>query len=112
MARKGASRFRHIITVQKPEPKPGRLSGNEVIWVDFLKDIHAAVEPYQGREYFYAQQVQSESSLRVRIRYFPGIESSMRILYGTRILNITAIIDPEEAHRELQIMCKTGVNDG
>lgn len=112
MAGKFAHRLRHIITLQKPVPKPGRISGNEVIWEDHLKDIHAAVEPYRGREYFYSQQVQSESTLRVRLRWYPDITPDMRIMYAGRVLNIVSVIDPEEAHRELQLMCKEGVNDG
>ncbi|HEI8511243.1 TPA: phage head closure protein [Proteus mirabilis] len=106
-----AGRFRHIITLQQPEPKPNRISGDEVIWRDVLKDIHASVEPLRGREYFQAQQVQSETTFRIRMRWFPQVKSTMRVCFGSRIFNIVAIIDPEERHRELQLMCKEGVND-
>ncbi|MFU9078112.1 head-tail adaptor protein, partial [Proteus sp. LHD240705] len=37
---------------------------------------------------------------------------SMRIVWGKRLFNIISIIDPDERHRELQLMCKEGVNDG
>ncbi|EEI47852.1 MAG TPA: head-tail adaptor protein [Proteus vulgaris] len=107
-----AGRFRHIITLQQPEPKPNRISGDEVIWRDVLKDIHASVEPLRGREYFQAQQVQSETTFRIRMRWFPQVKSTMRVRFGSRIFDIVAIIDPEERHRELQLMCKEGVNDG
>ena len=77
-----------------------------------LKDIHASVEPLRGREYFQAQQMQNETTFRIRMRWFPQVKSTMRVRFGSRILDIVAIIDPEERHRELQLMCKEGVNDG
>ena len=74
--------------------------------------VWAAVEPLQGREFWAQQQVQSEITTRVRIRYLAGVTSKMRILYGSRILNIKSPIDPKERHAEMQLMCSEGVNDG
>lgn len=48
----------------------------------------------------------------MRLRWYPDITPDMRIMYAGRVLNIVSVIDPEEAHRELQLMCKEGVNDG
>ncbi len=67
--------------------------------------IWAAVEPLKGREFFQAMETQSELTTKVRIRYRTGITSDMRVLYGVRILYIQAVIDPEERHEELQLMC-------
>lgn len=105
-------RLRHNIKIQKPTLAPDAISGNEVIWEDFLPKVRASIAPYQGREYFQAQQVQSEASTRILIRYVSGINTSMRIIYGERVFDIISIIDPKEQHRELQLMCKEGVNDG
>lgn len=69
----------------------------------------AAVEPLQGREYWAAAAAQAERTVRVRIRYLPGIDSTLRVKYGERVFGITAVIDPQEAHRELQLMCKENV---
>ncbi|MDM3770553.1 phage head closure protein, partial [Proteus mirabilis] len=55
---------------------------------------------------------QSEATTRILIRYIADIDTSMRIVWGKRIFNIISIIDPYERHRELQLMCKEGVNDG
>jgi len=80
-------------------------------WTDFAT-IWAAIEPVQGNEFWAQQQVQSEVTIRVRTRYIEGVVPEMRILYGTRKLNIKSVIDPQEKHVELQLMCSEGVNDG
>lgn len=74
-------------------------------WQDVCT-VWAAVEPIQGREYILLQNTQSELTTRVRIRYRPGIKPSMRVLYGGRVFDIQSVIDLEERHIELQLMCK------
>lgn len=67
--------------------------------------VYAAVEPLRGREFFQALETHSELTTKIRIRYRPGITSEMRVIYGDRILYIQAVIDPEERHQEMQLMC-------
>lgn len=100
-----ASIFRHRVTIQ--ELRDGQDESGQPFheWQD-VATVWAAVEPLRGREYFEAHQVQAEVTTRIRIRYRPGIRPDMRVLYGGRVFNITAIIDPEERHRELQLMCR------
>lgn len=74
--------------------------------------LWAAKEPLSGREFFDAQGVFEEAMVRFRIRYREGVESSLRIAHGGRIYNIKSIIDPEERHRELALLCSEGVSDG
>ena len=70
-----------------------------------IATVFADVYPLKGNERYEAQQVQANLSHRVTIRYRAGVEPSMRLQYGTRILTIEAVIDPEERHRELILMC-------
>lgn len=79
-------------------------------WQD-VATVWAAVEPIRGREYVLLQNTQSELTTRIRIRYRPGIETSMRVLYGGRVFDIQSVIDPEERHVELQLMCVEKVGD-
>jgi SPP1 family predicted phage head-tail adaptor len=68
--------------------------------------VWAAVEPLSGREYWQAQEMASETSIRVRIRYRAGLVPTMRVVYGARHFEILSIIDLEEGHREMQLMCR------
>lgn len=80
-------------------------------WQD-VATIWASIEPIQGREYVLLQNTQSELTTRIRIRYRPEITPAMRVLYGTRVFNIQSVIDPEERHIELQLLCKEVIPDG
>lgn len=100
-----AAIFRHRITLQ--ELVTGQDEAGQPVreWQD-VATVWAAVEPLRGREYWAAAQVQSEVTTRIRIRYRSGIRPDMRVLYGGRVFNVTAVIDPEERHVELQLMCR------
>jgi len=79
-------------------------------WQD-VATVWASVEPIRGREYVLLQNTQSELTTRIRIRYRAGITPAMRVLYGTRGFDIQSVIDPEERHIELQLMCIERVGD-
>lgn len=101
-----ASELRHRVTIQEfveQVDEYGTPTGQA--WQDVCT-VWAAVEPIQGREYILLQNTQSELTARIRIRYRPGIKPAMRVVYGDRIFDIQSVIDPEERHIELQLMCK------
>ncbi len=74
-----------------------------------LDTIWGAVEPITGREFWAQQQIQSEITTRIRIRYRNDIVSGMRAEYNGKIYTIKYIIDNQESHKELQLMCSEGV---
>ena len=43
---------------------------------------------------------------RIRLRYRPGVVSSMRVIHGDTVYGIEAVIHVKSARRELQLMCK------
>jgi SPP1 family predicted phage head-tail adaptor len=68
--------------------------------------VWASVEPLQGRELEHAQQINAEVSHRVTIRYNGNVTAEHRVVYGERILEIEAVINPEERNEMLVLMCK------
>ena len=66
--------------------------------------VWAAIEPLQGREYLAAMAVQAERTVRIRIRYLPGITSTMRVVYQGRVFAIQSVINIREANDELHLM--------
>jgi SPP1 family predicted phage head-tail adaptor len=65
-----------------------------------------------GRTYLAAAQEQAEVSHRVGIRYLSGIKPKiMRIVYGSRILEIKAVQDVDERNRELILMCNEYIDN-
>jgi SPP1 family predicted phage head-tail adaptor len=100
-----AGSLRHRVTLQQLTISQGTSGDLVEAWGD-VATLWAAVEPLSGREYWQAQQVAAETSIRVRIRYRDGLDTTMRVIYGTKTLEILSIVDPEERHRELQLMCR------
>ena len=72
----------------------------------------ASIEPLQGREFWAQQQVQSEVTVRIRIRYLAGVTAAMRVVGGPKVYTILAVINPGDANEELQLMCSEGVSNG
>lgn len=100
-----AGELRHRITIQQKTVVRDTYGGETVTWTN-TATVWAAVEPLSGREYFSAQQVQAEVNHRIRIRYRAGITTTMRVLWGTRVFDILAIINLQERGREIHLMCK------
>ena len=68
-----------------------------------------SVAPILGREYMNAQQVQSDVTHRVRMRYYDGLTSEHRLLFDGRVLHILSILNPFERNEQLEVMCKEQV---
>ena len=67
--------------------------------------VRAYVSPTTGREYDESQKIRAETTYNVVTRYFNGIESNMKILYGAKVFDIVSVLDINESHRELKIVC-------
>jgi len=97
-------KLRHRITIQEKVTVPDGYGGVTSTWKD-VATVWSSVEPLKGRELYAAQQVKAELSHRVRIRYMSGIKPEMRIAFDNRTFEIEAIIDPEERHESLELLC-------
>lgn len=99
-----AGKLKHRITIQRKTP--GRdASGGELTTWDTFATPYASVEPLQGREYNSASGEQAVATTRFRVRYLPGVTSSMRVLFEGRVFNLVSPpIDPNKGHVELHLM--------
>lgn len=109
----GAGRLRQVIVIQHITGyTTDAHGGNSPVWSSFAVNVRAEKKPLSGRELIAAQAAQSETVSKFIIRYIPGVTQAMRIIHDGKYHNITAVIDVNEAHRELQIMAGTGLNEG
>lgn len=100
--RAGALNYR--VELQRPTNTKDGEGTTVVTWTP-LATVWAAVEPQAGREFVEGQQLQNVADVRVRIRYRPDVTAHMRVQYRARTFEILGIVDPLEAHRELQLTC-------
>ncbi|HUT68659.1 MAG TPA: phage head closure protein [Dehalococcoidales bacterium] len=100
-----AGTLRQRLTFQ--EVTRARNDFNEMVdsWSDYCV-VWGSLLPNAGRKYYEAKQATAEVSGEVRIRYRSGILPTMRILHGSRILEIVSIVNPQERNRELLIYYK------
>lgn len=106
--------LKHIIEIQTPPTDAQQQDsyGQPITTWPLYRRARAFIEPLNGRELFAAQQVNAETTTRMTIRYFAGLDPRMRIVHEGVIYNIHSIIDPEMRHAWLVIMCGSGVNLG
>ena len=82
-------------------------SGEETVAWTTSATVWAEIEPLQGREYYQAQQIQSEVSTRIKIWFRRGITpATWRAVYGTKSYEILSVINPGMRNAELHLMCK------
>lgn len=85
-------------------------------WHPYAK-VWASIEPISGREYWSAAQSQSESSVRIVIRYRDGVTTRTRVRYESD----DGVVDFElksppinyrEQNQFLELMCREKATDG
>ena len=80
-------------------------------WSTFAT-VFACIKPTGGTERYINQQVVSEATHQIAIRYKSGITPKMRVLYGSRVFDIVQVHDREERHTEMWLVCKELVPGG
>ena len=91
--------------------------GQEVGKWSPIATVWASIHPIGGREKLRAFAIESTLTHTVAVRYRPDLTppteaDAWRIAYGTRIFNIAAARDLEEAHRWIVFDCTEGSLDG
>lgn len=66
----------------------------------------ASIEPVIGKEFYAAEQAQSDVTIKIRTEYITGILPKMKIVYATRIFEIDSVINYKEQNRDLIFMCR------
>lgn len=64
------------------------------------------VAPLTGSERYLAHQTQPELQYKVEMRYLDGMQAKDRLNYRGLLLDPINIIDREEGHTEMILMCK------
>lgn len=97
------------LTPNSPSQDPGGVPDED--WVTSFSPL-AAIEPLRGRELLAAQQISSEVTGTIKIRYRADktVTAKNRVLFGTRVYDIVAVINPEERNEELVLYVREGAN--
>ncbi len=100
-----------VIVIQTSTESTDSYGGTVHTWSTFAT-VWALARPLRGRDLVAAQAAQNLTELVFNIRYLAAVLPVMRIVYGGKNYDITAVINIEEANREIDIMAKTGLSEG
>ena len=78
--------------------------GADATWTT-LKTVWASINPVSARDFIQGQQAQSETSHKIITRA-SGITKNMRVYFGTRIFEISGVLNKDEKGAEYTIMAK------
>jgi len=100
-----AGELKHKITIQELQRVPDGYGGYTETWNN-VATAWAKIQPLKGSERYQAQQVASELSHKITLRYLSGVKPSMRIVYGLRVFNIIAVINVKKRNEVLELLCE------
>lgn len=111
-----AGDLRHRVTFQSRSMAADTYGAQSPVWTD-VATVWSDISPLFGRELQAAQQINVEISHSITIRFQqqfagPKAVAAMRIVYGDRIFNIHASIDPDERRKSLVLTASEGLNAG
>lgn len=75
-----AGRLNRRITIERPVLIQAEDGTTTTTWTPVATDIRAGIEPLSVRDFIAAQSRQSKISVRIVIRYRPGLTANMRIV--------------------------------
>jgi SPP1 family predicted phage head-tail adaptor len=100
-----AGDLRNRVTIQSKTVVQNSFGEEDITWTE-LATVWAAVEPLRGREFLDGRMVTAEITTRVRIRYRDGISPEMRVVFGSKVYDVIAVVHIEEREREIHLMCQ------
>ncbi len=104
-----AGEFDQRITIQQPATGQDAYGQPNTGWVDVIA-IWAKKMDLTGREYLAAASTQHEVTTKIIIRYRAGITAAMRVVHGSDLYNIAAVLTQDKV--VCTLMCMRGVNNG
>lgn len=102
-----AGKLRHRIQILQPSSTQDTAGGFTLGNSTVLRTVWGTIESMSGQEKFLARQFESNVTHSVYIRYDKNflVTSEMQIGYDTRTFQIEAILNPDERHKILQLLC-------
>lgn len=100
-----AGHLRERITIREKVVTRDAYGAEAITWADFAS-VYASAEPIRGREFIALRSAQSDISIRFRIRYTPGVQTTMQVRWDGGDYEIDEIINRNARNRELELLCR------
>jgi len=97
--------MRHRIEIQQAVKLSDGMGGFTETWGPVCT-VWASMRQESGKELVNADKVQATRRVLYGIRYRTDIAANMRILHGSRTLNIIAVLDPAGTFERLDLIAE------
>lgn len=97
-------RLKNRIDILEPIKTTNKLGQDAVVYRN-KKTVWCEIRPLRGKEYLEAVALNAKTTYKITMRYTEDITEKNYLRYKNKIFNIDSIIDVENRHRELEIMC-------
>lgn len=106
-------RLIHVVTIrEKVEEFTSYGEGTGFYWRDWLVDEPAECLTGPGREPVMSNAKQTETTLRVTIRWRPGVLETMSLEWEGKVYDIQSIESDASGRKELRLRCGGGLSNG
>ena len=105
-----AGPLRHRIELQQKTTTRDATGGNTLSYSTIVTRW-AQITPLRGDERFRASQMEAKTTVKIRIRYYSGLDTTWRVKWGTRYYQIVEIINVGERNYAIELGCKELVED-
>ncbi len=105
-----AGQMRHTVKIQAYSTGLDTYgqSSTAGLWNDCV-EVRAKISPLRGNEAILARQVYPSASHSIMIDYLSTMDTTgatqLRVLYGSRAMNIGAILNPDEENWQMELLC-------
>lgn len=101
-------KLRHRVTIESYVETQDAAGQPIKEWETFARRW-AGIYPLRGRDLFNAQEKFEGASVKIVMRYLPGLNSTMRIIHGETPYDILDIADVDMLHDTHECICQTGI---
>jgi SPP1 family predicted phage head-tail adaptor len=96
-------KMRKRVELQSVTETTSGLGETSRAWATYAT-VWASIKQLTGRELFYSQQVHSEATTQITIRYSSAVVTKNRVLFGARIFQILDIKNIDEKNERLELL--------
>lgn len=116
-----AGRLRQRIVLETAVDTQDQTTGEPVRTWSTLAEVWASIEPLKMREALLSNVLLSETDTRILIRWSPvlaNLGTKTRVRWTgvdgrlERIFDVVSVREPDTKRKELELLCKSGVNEG
>lgn len=99
-----SGKLRHPLIIQAATDVEGTMGNAGTQTWTTVQNVHGRVRPMSTKELSNAGGVNSSMSHQITIRYYAGLTTKHRILFGSRAFNILQVLNKDELNKEMNII--------